>query len=67
MSEINIRTFAFIVDGEVIGTITIPAEAPNAERLWAGLSSDPVVVESTDTPGVMHGWTWDGKSFKQGA
>jgi hypothetical protein len=65
-TEPSIRTFAFVVDGEVVGTLTIPAEAPNSERLWAGLSSDPKVIESTSTPGVQYGWTWDGTSFNQG-
>ncbi len=65
-TEPSIRTFAFIVEGDVVGTITIPAEAPNAERLWAGLSSGAIVVESTSTPGVQYGWTWDGTSFNQG-
>jgi hypothetical protein len=63
MSENNIRTFAFIVEGDVIGTITIPLEAVNSQRLWAGLSSNPIVVESTDNPDVKHGWTFDGTNF----
>lgn len=60
------RTFAFIVDGEVVGTITVPSTSTNSERLWAGLSSDPITVESTDTPGVKFGWKWDGTSFSEG-
>jgi hypothetical protein len=63
MSEIHIRRFAFIVDGEVVGTIHIPTVAPNYERLWAGLSSNPTVVESTDNPDVQFGWTYDGQNF----
>lgn len=59
----EIRTFAFIVEGEVIGTITIPDTAPNHDRLWAGLSSNPIVVESTTAEGVQHGWTYDGTNF----
>ena len=59
----NIRTFAFIVNDQVIGTITIPEAAINSQRLWEGLSSNPVVVESTANPDVTHGWTWDGTSF----
>ncbi len=58
MSEIEIKTFAFIVDGDVVGTIHIPNTSANYERLWAGLSSNPIVVESTNTPGVQFGWTY---------
>lgn len=59
----EIKTFAFVVDEEVIGTITIPDIAPNHDRLWAGLSSNPTVVESTATEGVQYGWTYDGTNF----
>jgi hypothetical protein len=57
------RTFAFIVNEDVIGTITVPSTAPNHERLWAGLSSNPIIVESTATQGVQHGWTYINGSF----
>lgn len=57
------RVFAFIVGDEVFGTLTIPDTAPNYDRLVAGLSSAPIVVESTDTEGVAFGWTYDGNSF----
>lgn len=57
-SEIEIRTFAFIVDGDVVGTIHIPSTSANHERLWAGLSSGAVVVEATATAGVQFGWTY---------
>lgn len=62
-TDLETRTFAFIVDGEVIGTITIPSTSTNSSRLWAGLSSNPITVESTSTPGVQFGWKWDGTSF----
>jgi hypothetical protein len=63
MSETQIRSFAFIVDGDVVGTIHIPDAAPNYERLWAGLSSNPIVVESTNNPAIQFGWTYDGQNF----
>lgn len=64
--EINeVRAFAFIVDGEVVGTFHISNVSPNHERLWAGLASDPTVIECTDTPEVSYGWIHDGKSFIQ--
>jgi hypothetical protein len=63
MSENNVKTFAFIVDGDVIGTLTIPQSAVNSERLWSGLSSNPTVVESTGVDGVTHGWSYDGTNF----
>ncbi len=63
MSEIEIKTFAFVVDGDVVGTIHIPSTSANHERLWAGLSSNPIVVESTSTPGVQFGWTYTDGQF----
>jgi hypothetical protein len=59
----EIRTFAFVVNGEVIGTIMVPDTADSHQRLWAGLSSNPIVVESTATEGVQYGWTYDGTNF----
>lgn len=59
----NVKTFALIVGDEVFGTLTIPDTAPNYDRLWAGLSSDPKVVESTGTDGVSFGWIYDGSNF----
>jgi hypothetical protein len=63
VSETNIKIFAFIVDGDVVATFHIPNSAPNYERLWAGLSSNPTVVESTENPTVQFGWTYDGQNF----
>jgi hypothetical protein len=63
MSDIEIRTFAFVVDGDVVGTIHVPSTSTNHQRLWAGLSSGAIVVESTGTPGVEHGWLFDGEKF----
>jgi|NOAtaT_7_FD_contig_61_2684316_length_721_multi_2_in_0_out_0_1 hypothetical protein len=61
--NIAVRSFAFIVDGDVIGTIHIPSTGVNHQRLWAGLSSNPIVVESTNFPDVQFGWTYDGQTF----
>lgn len=57
------KTFAFIVNDEVIGTLTIPDSAINHQRLWEGLSADPVVVDATDVQGLQIGWIWDGTEF----
>lgn len=65
MSEIITRSFAFIVDGEVVGTIHLPSNLSNYERLSAGLSSDPIVLEVSDIPGVSAGWVFDGQNFSQ--
>lgn len=64
MSEIEeVKVFAFVVDGEVVGTLHIPSTASNYERLVAGLSSNPDVLDATSTPGVNFGWTFDGTDF----
>ena len=61
--EPQVRTFAFIVDGDVVGTIHVPSTSSNHQRLWAGLSSNPIVVESTETAGVQFGWTYADGAF----
>jgi hypothetical protein len=61
--EIITKSFAFIVDGDVVGTIHIPSTGPNHQRLWAGLSSNPTVVESTEFPEVQFGWSYNGSTF----
>jgi hypothetical protein len=63
MTEQSTRKFAFIVDGEVIGVIGIPSVNPDHQRYWAGLASNPTVVDSTDNPQVDFGWTYDGQNF----
>lgn len=64
-TEVTTKIFAFIVDNDVIGTIHIPSDAPNYDRLVAGLSSDPIVLETTDTPDVKFGWIFDGTNFSE--
>lgn len=61
--NIEIRTFALIVENEVFGTLTVPDSAPNHARLWAGLSSNPIVVESTGIDNVQYGWIYNGTEF----
>jgi hypothetical protein len=63
MSENLDKTYAFIVDGDVFGTLYIPQNAPNYERLIAGLSSGPSIVDATGVDGVRFGWTFDGTNF----
>lgn len=61
MSENKI--FALVVDGEVFGTLHFGPAAQNYDRMVAGLSSNPTVVDATDTPSVTFGWTYDGSRF----
>lgn len=69
-SELNQAThkFAFIVDGDVFGVISLDNNNPHdvrdvEKRCIAGLSSDPKVVPiPLDSP-VLAGWTWDGSNF----
>lgn len=67
--EIDIRDidgkaqFAAIADGEVFGKITLPADDHNFELFKAGMSSNPICIESTNFPMVEVGWTWDGTEF----
>lgn len=63
MSSHTTRIFSIVAEGDVIATISVPSTSPHYEMLWAGLSSSPIIVESTDTPAVSIGWTYDGVSF----
>lgn len=54
---------AVIVEGEVFGKMTLPADDPNFELFKAGILSNPVCIESTSYPMVDVGWTWDGTEF----
>lgn len=60
------RRFVLIADGDVFMQIQFDDETSGpAAPLWAaGLSSDPKVIEVTNMPQVVTGWTWDGVEFK---
>jgi hypothetical protein len=64
--------FAFIVEGDVFGVISLDDKNPYdindvEKRCIAGLSSDPKVVPiPVDSP-VVFGWTWDGSTFTTSA
>jgi len=61
----NSKVFAFVVGEDVVATFHIPDTAPNYDRLVAGLSSDPVVIDATGVAGVQFGWKFDGTSFSE--
>lgn len=60
--------FAFIVEGDVFGVVSLDDKNPNdwqdvEKRCIAGLLSDPKVVPiPVDSP-ISFGWTWDGENF----
>lgn len=62
--------FALLADNEVFMTLTLNTEDPNtpqADRLVAGLQSEPVVLEITDYSGNVNiGDVWNGTSFTAG-
>ena len=60
-----VRTFAFIVDGDVIGTLHFSEDDPRGAPWIAGFSSDPIVREVPEGLVVRGGWTYDGKSFSE--
>jgi hypothetical protein len=60
------RSFAFVINGEVIGTLTISNTNVEYDRWCAGLSSNPTIVEYPEDLQVQNGWTWDGESFTEG-
>lgn len=56
--------FAFVVDGDVIGTVNIPQTAPHYDVWVAGMNSDPKVVPIPENTDVRGGWTYDGSEFQ---
>ena len=59
------RRFVCVTEGDVFMQIqfddTIGGTRSTA---WAaGLASSPAVIEVTDQPNVVPGWTWDGTNF----
>jgi hypothetical protein len=59
------RKFSWIAEGDVFGVFTvIEDQNPEvAQRLTAGLLSNPIVVETTGNDSVAAGWTYDGTDF----
>jgi hypothetical protein len=54
------KTFAYVVDGDVAHTMTVPDE-PHMQRLIAALQSKPLIVEISDNPDVrtVLGWKYN--------
>jgi hypothetical protein len=67
-----IKKFAGVVDGDVFTILTVDSEystdeSPGiGERVVAGFSSDPKIVEIPSDLSVEVGWTWDGNNFIEG-
>ena len=58
------RRFVFIAQGDVFMQLVMQDDYDARAPMWAaGLSSNPVVVEVTDSPEVLPGWTYDVSSF----
>jgi hypothetical protein len=55
--------YALVSDLDVFGKMTLSADDPTFEMIKAGMESSPVCVESTSTPSVDVGWSWDGTEF----
>lgn len=60
--------FAFIVEGDVFGVISLDDSNPNdirnvEKRCIAGLLSDPKVVPIPLDSAVQFGWTWEDGKF----
>lgn len=54
------RVFAVVVKGIVVGLWAMPIQWP--ENIFAGMCSDPRLVEVVDGSPVDYGWTYDAKS-----
>lgn len=61
----NIINFAIIIDGEVAGNFSYPADASNADKFVAIYSSAPTFIR-TEQP-IQEGSVWDGTNFVQPA
>jgi hypothetical protein len=62
----SIKKFAFVAEGDVFHTweVLIDEDGHGPEMLLAGLASNPIIVEVTnsDMP-VGPGWTYDGTNL----
>lgn len=59
----DLKVFAFIVDGDVFHTMTVPGEA-SMIKLIAGLQSDPKVIDVSHMPDIKYqsGWKYNYES-----
>ena len=56
--------FVFIAEGEVFMQLAISDDSNPRSPMWvAGLSSNPTVIDATNLPEVVPGWTYDGVNF----
>jgi hypothetical protein len=62
-----IRRFILITEGDVFMQLQFDDESQGQKSQgWAaGLLSSPTIIEVTDQPEVVPGWTWDGVQFNQ--
>lgn len=60
-----IRRFVFIAEGDIFMQLLFDDESQGVRSQgWsAGLSSSPIVIDVTDQPDIIPGWTWDGINF----
>lgn len=61
MNIANQELFAFVVDGEVFHIMSAPRDVPEAQRLIAGLNSDPMVINVSHNPEILQypDWKYD--------
>lgn len=59
------KRYVFIVEGDVFMQLQFDDESQGVRSQgWAaGLSSSPIVIDVTDQPNIIPGWTWDGNNF----
>lgn len=56
--------FVCIADGDVFLQMQMSDDTDPRVPAWvSGLRSNPIIVEVTDRPDVVPGWTWDGTTF----
>lgn len=65
-----VHKFALLADNEVFTILNLNTEdpaAPQADRIVAGLQSDPVVIEITEYEQIINvGDVWNGTTFIPG-
>jgi hypothetical protein len=62
----NMKTYALVVDGEFACILKMPSTGhPKLEMTTAALSSNPAVIDMTDTdiPDDGSGWSWNGSTL----
>lgn len=62
-ADAEVQNFYLVSNDKTFAKIIVSTMHPNFETIVFALSNNPQIIDSTATPDVMPGWTFDGTSF----